>query len=116
MVSSTIHRLMPSMPTRYCRPMLFTHVARSTIWKPAIEGSNRPSTPRETTNVARAVLRAVQRAALSESNRPPSNRIASPTSGRKTVTDRMCAPHSRNPRKTRMPTAPAKSASAYVRT
>ena len=41
-VSSTIQRLTPSMPTRYCSPMLFTHVARSTIWYPASARSNLP--------------------------------------------------------------------------
>ena len=39
-VSSTIQRLMPSMPTRYCSPMLFTHVACSTSWYPLSARSN----------------------------------------------------------------------------
>ena len=33
-VRRTSHKLIPSTPTTYCRPMLGTHEACSTIWNP----------------------------------------------------------------------------------
>ena len=81
MVSSTIQRLTPSMPTRYCSPMLFTHVARSTIWNPASARSNRPRMARETMNVTTVVSIVAHRAESSEAPRH-SSRTTAPTSGR----------------------------------
>ncbi len=86
-VSSTIQRLTPSMPTRYCSPMLFTQVARSTIWNPASARSNRPRMARETMNVTTAVSIVAHRAESSEAPRHSSTTTA-PRSGRNVTIDR----------------------------
>ena len=80
-VSSTIQRLTPSMPTRYCSPMLFTHVACSTNWYPLSARSNFPRIASETTNVTTAVSIASDRAELSGAPRH-TIRSTAPTSGR----------------------------------
>jgi len=82
-VSKTSHRLIPSIPTRYCRPMLGTQDACSTIWKPGSLAVNRPSTTSDAAKVASVATSAIHRAPRSLTRGPASSRPATPTRGRK---------------------------------
>ena len=84
-VSMTSHRLIPSTPTRYFRPMDATHVASSTNWSPGRARSNPATIASETANVASVVTSATTRAWPSRSDRPATSRATNPTRGRKIV-------------------------------
>ena len=67
--------------------MLFTQVARSTIWNPASARSNRPRMARETMNVATVVSIVAHLAESSEAPRQSSTTTA-PRSGMNVTIDR----------------------------
>ena len=101
MVSRTSHRLIPSTPTTYCRPMLGTHEACSTIWKPAaavIERAEHARARRRTSE--RDEQREPPRGRGRRISRPPSTIASAPTSGKKIRTLSRC-PLIRAPRRTR---------------
>ena len=85
-VSTSNHKLIPSIPTAYCKPKLGTQETTSANWKLIASGAAAAwrgkfhNNPTESTKLSAAVNRATNRAALS-SFFGTSNSAKTPTSG-----------------------------------
>ena len=85
-VMRTSHRLMPSTPTMYRRPMEPTQPASWTCWKPGTLRLNVPRTASESANVTSVVARATVRA-RDASMRGHARSTTIPASGTKIVAE-----------------------------